>query len=205
MICRCLCKTDCDSHVVFACTFYEQWILPCTGCVGLLRPALPCAAGLAGAWIGLTVQHCGNHGAMSTSPAVNKAMGLTDDLIGGSSLMWRYHHQASIHTCTYVLQCFQQAVTEGSNCGSKRKALRMCKQPCGVMLATSAAGMLNAVELGSCRHASLQGPLLFYAFSCTWAVYQAPERFYFSGTNSNQTGARLLGQTLSEVHTCDYM
>ena len=52
-------------------------------------------AGLAGAWIGLTVQHCGNHGAMSTSPAVNKAMGLTDDLIGGSSLMWRYHHQAS--------------------------------------------------------------------------------------------------------------
>lgn len=50
-------------------------------------------SGLAGAWIGLTVQHCGNHGAMSTSPLVNKAMGLTDDLIGGSSLMWRYHHQ----------------------------------------------------------------------------------------------------------------
>ncbi|KAL0020669.1 hypothetical protein WJX79_006881 [Trebouxia sp. C0005] len=53
--------------------------------------------GLAGAWIGLTVQHCGNHGAMSTSPVVNKAMGLTDDLIGGSSLMWRYHHQVSHH------------------------------------------------------------------------------------------------------------
>lgn len=33
---------------------------------------------------------------MSTSPAVNKALGLTDDLIGGSSLMWRYHHQANI-------------------------------------------------------------------------------------------------------------
>ena len=54
------------------------------------------AVGLAGAWVGLTVQHCGNHGAMSTSPVVNKAMGLTDDLIGGSSLMWRYHHQVTI-------------------------------------------------------------------------------------------------------------
>jgi len=53
--------------------------------------------GLAGAWIGLTVQHCGNHGAMSTSPAANLALGLTDDLIGGSSLCWRYHHQVSHH------------------------------------------------------------------------------------------------------------
>jgi hypothetical protein len=44
--------------------------------------------GLAGAWIGLTIQHCGNHGAMSTNTWVNNAMGLTDDLIGGSSLMW---------------------------------------------------------------------------------------------------------------------
>ena len=39
------------------------------------------------------MQHCGNHGAMSTKAWVNKAMGLCDDLIGGSSLMWRYHHQ----------------------------------------------------------------------------------------------------------------
>ncbi len=50
--------------------------------------------GLAGAWIGLTIQHCGNHGAMSTNQYVNNALGMTDDLIGGSSLMWRYHHQA---------------------------------------------------------------------------------------------------------------
>eukprot|EP00199_Chlamydomonas_sp_CCMP681_P000966 CAMPEP_0119102420 /NCGR_PEP_ID=MMETSP1180-20130426/1176_1 /TAXON_ID=3052 ORGANISM="Chlamydomonas cf sp, Strain CCMP681" /NCGR_SAMPLE_ID=MMETSP1180 /ASSEMBLY_ACC=CAM_ASM_000741 /LENGTH=516 /DNA_ID=CAMNT_0007086713 /DNA_START=15 /DNA_END=1565 /DNA_ORIENTATION=+ len=53
--------------------------------------------GLAGAWIGLTIQHCGNHGAMSTKPWVNNLMGLTDDLTGGSSLMWRYHHQVSHH------------------------------------------------------------------------------------------------------------
>jgi fatty acid desaturase (delta-4 desaturase) len=53
--------------------------------------------GVAGAWIGLTIQHCGNHGAMSTKPWVNNLMGWGMDLIGGSSLMWRYHHQVSHH------------------------------------------------------------------------------------------------------------
>ena len=56
--------------------------------------------GLAGAWIGVTVQHCGNHGAMSTSPLANWLLGFTDDLIGGSSLVWRYHHQVSHHVHT---------------------------------------------------------------------------------------------------------
>lgn len=55
--------------------------------------------GLGGAWIGLTVQHCGNHGAMSNSTLVNNLMGLCDDLVGGSSLMWRYHHQVSTGLC----------------------------------------------------------------------------------------------------------
>ena len=53
--------------------------------------------GLGGAWLGLTVQHCGNHGAMSTKVWVNKFLGLMDDVSGGSSLMWRYHHQVSHH------------------------------------------------------------------------------------------------------------
>ena len=60
---------------------------------------LPPLPGLAGAWIGLTVQHCGNHGAMSTSPAINGLLGLTNDLVGGSSLMWRYHHQVRWGVC----------------------------------------------------------------------------------------------------------
>ncbi len=59
------------------------------------NPLTGFALGLAGAWIGLTIQHCGNHGAMSTNPLINNALGMTDDLIGGSSLMWRYHHQVS--------------------------------------------------------------------------------------------------------------
>lgn len=63
--------------------------------------------GLGGAWIGLTVQHCGNHGAMSTNPNVNLFMGLTNDVMGGSSLMWRYHHQVSHH-----IQCNDDALDE---------------------------------------------------------------------------------------------
>ncbi|KAL6756900.1 fatty acyl delta4 desaturase [Haematococcus lacustris] len=61
------------------------------------NPVTGMLLGLAGAWIGLTIQHCGNHGAMSTKAWVNNLMGLTDDLTGGSSLMWRYHHQVSHH------------------------------------------------------------------------------------------------------------
>jgi fatty acid desaturase (delta-4 desaturase) len=34
---------------------------------------------------------------MSTKAWVNQALGMCDDLIGGSSLMWRYHHQALTH------------------------------------------------------------------------------------------------------------
>mmetsp|Transcript_11219 Transcript_11219/g.24171 ORF Transcript_11219/g.24171 Transcript_11219/m.24171 type:complete len:511 (+) Transcript_11219:159-1691(+) len=71
------------------------------------NPATAFLLGLAGAWIGLTIQHCGNHGAMSTNPIVNNALGLTDDLIGGSSLMWRYHHQVSHH-----IHCNDEALDE---------------------------------------------------------------------------------------------
>ncbi|MEW5311629.1 MAG: hypothetical protein WDW38_003328 [Sanguina aurantia] len=63
--------------------------------------------GLAGAWIGLTIQHCGNHGAMSTNPIINNLMGLTNDVAGGSSLMWRYHHQVSHH-----IHCNDEAFDE---------------------------------------------------------------------------------------------
>ena len=43
----------------------------------------------------------GNHGAMSTSPLPNVLLGMCNDLIGGSSLTWRYHHQvpACVASC----------------------------------------------------------------------------------------------------------
>lgn len=74
-------------------------VLPLNGRLTISLPITcrPPSPGLGGAWVGLTVQHCGNHGAMSTNAAVNGLMGLTSDLVGGSSLMWRYHHQVSHH------------------------------------------------------------------------------------------------------------
>ncbi|GIL65912.1 hypothetical protein Vafri_19551 [Volvox africanus] len=71
------------------------------------NPLTGALLGLGGAWIGLTIQHCGNHGAMSTNPIVNNLLGLTNDLAGGSSLMWRYHHQVSHH-----IHCNDDALDE---------------------------------------------------------------------------------------------
>jgi fatty acid desaturase (delta-4 desaturase) len=84
----------------YAVAAYALYSYACNPLTGFLL-------GLAGAWIGLTIQHCGNHGAMSTKTWVNKALGLTDDLIGGSSLMWRYHHQVSHH-----IHCNDDALDE---------------------------------------------------------------------------------------------
>ena len=122
----------------------------------LPKHAFLCAAGLAGAWIGLTIQHCGNHGAMSTSPAVNKAMGLTDDLIGGSSLMWRYHHQASVCIYTCLHSAFSMLPPECSQFGSKPN-----HTACAHCSVVSFAAMLATfqwlhVVFGDFKHLSLQ-------------------------------------------------
>jgi len=56
--------------------------------------------GLCATWIGLAVQHTSNHGALGAWPKVNFWLGMTDDLIGGSSLVWRYHHNVNHHLYT---------------------------------------------------------------------------------------------------------
>jgi len=57
-------------------------------------------AGFCATWIGLAVQHTANHGALAGWPRVGYWLGMTDDLIGGSSLVWRYHHNVSHHLYT---------------------------------------------------------------------------------------------------------
>lgn len=57
-------------------------------------------AGLCATWIGLAVQHTSNHGALCEWPRMSFWLGMTDDLIGGSSLVWRYHHNVSHHLYT---------------------------------------------------------------------------------------------------------
>jgi linoleoyl-CoA desaturase len=54
--------------------------------------------GLATGAIGFNVQHDGSHQAYSERPWVNKLMGLTLELIGGSSYLWHWKHVVYHHT-----------------------------------------------------------------------------------------------------------
>ena len=56
--------------------------------------------GLVGAHIGMTLNHCANHGGLTKYPTVNFWFGFVNDLIGGSSLIWSYHHHVSHHIHT---------------------------------------------------------------------------------------------------------
>jgi len=50
------------------------------------------------AWIGVGVQHTANHGGLMHNPKVGYVLGLLNDIAtGGSSIVWRYHHQVSHH------------------------------------------------------------------------------------------------------------
>jgi len=49
-------------------------------------------------WIGTGVQHTANHGGLATNPTLGYILGLLDDFaVGGSSIVWRYHHQVGHH------------------------------------------------------------------------------------------------------------
>ncbi len=58
--------------------------------------------GLAAAGIGFTIMHDANHRAFSKTPWVNQVMGLSLDLVGGSSYVWSAKHLAhhSYTNCT---------------------------------------------------------------------------------------------------------
>ncbi len=68
----------------------------------LLAVALTASLALATAGIGFSVMHDANHGAYSSSPRVNRAMGFTLDLVGASSYVWRFKHNVHHHTYTNV-------------------------------------------------------------------------------------------------------
>ncbi|RNF26568.1 putative delta-4 fatty acid desaturase [Trypanosoma conorhini] len=55
---------------------------------------------LAMAMLGLNVQHDANHGALSVNPVINRVFGLTQDLLGGSSISWIIHHDFIHHIYT---------------------------------------------------------------------------------------------------------
>jgi len=54
--------------------------------------------GFALCWIGTGVQHTANHGGAAKNTTLEYLLGLLDDLgPGGSSVVWRYHHQVAHH------------------------------------------------------------------------------------------------------------
>jgi linoleoyl-CoA desaturase len=55
---------------------------------------------LAWAGIGFAVQHDANHGAYSSNRVVNRLLGMTLDVLGGSSYIWHWKHNISHHTYT---------------------------------------------------------------------------------------------------------
>lgn len=54
-------------------------------------------AGIFAAAIGLNIQHDANHGAVSRNGKINRALGLTQDLIGGSAMNWMISHDVIHH------------------------------------------------------------------------------------------------------------
>ena len=52
--------------------------------------------------IGFNIMHDGNHGSYSKSKRLNRLMGFTIDLIGGSHLLWRQKHNILHHTYTNI-------------------------------------------------------------------------------------------------------
>jgi fatty acid desaturase (delta-4 desaturase) len=58
---------------------------------------LSIASGTVAAFIGLNIQHDANHGSVSRDPKVNRVLGLSQDLIGGSALAWMINHDTIHH------------------------------------------------------------------------------------------------------------
>ncbi|HEX9892291.1 MAG TPA: acyl-CoA desaturase [Gemmatimonadales bacterium] len=58
--------------------------------------------GLGMAGIGFSVAHDALHGAYSDKPLVNRALGFTMDLIGGSGYLWKITHNIIHHTYTNI-------------------------------------------------------------------------------------------------------
>ncbi len=63
---------------------------------------LTISIGLAMAGIGFGVMHDANHGSLSSNARVNRVLGLTMELLGGSSHLWRQKHNVLHHGFTNV-------------------------------------------------------------------------------------------------------
>jgi linoleoyl-CoA desaturase len=72
------------------------------GASAWLAVALTLSLALATAAIGFSIMHDANHGAYFRSRRLNRAAGLTLDLIGASSYLWHFKHNVHHHTYANV-------------------------------------------------------------------------------------------------------
>ncbi len=63
--------------------------------------------------VGFNIQHDANHGSYSQSKKLNKLLGFTLDLIGGSSWVWQIKHNILHHTYTNLLELDSDINTNG--------------------------------------------------------------------------------------------
>lgn len=66
------------------------------------RVLLSMSLGFAMAGVGFGVMHDANHGSYSHRPRVNRVLGFTLDVLGGSSYYWKQRHNVLHHTYTNV-------------------------------------------------------------------------------------------------------
>lgn len=84
--------------------FWGSWAALVFGGLGFAADlAFAASLALAAAAIGFNIQHDANHGSASASPLVNRLLGCTLDMIGGSSWVWRFKHNVFHHSfCNIV-------------------------------------------------------------------------------------------------------
>lgn len=82
---------------------FVPYALVLSGALPLWAMWLCCfVMGSAVAGFGLGVMHDAMHGAYSSSPRVNRALGFILDLVGGSSYLWQLRHNRMHHTYTNI-------------------------------------------------------------------------------------------------------
>ena len=80
-------------------TYSLLLFVPIPGFVSIL---LCISFGLNLAAIGFNVMHDGNHGSFSSRKSVNKIMGLTLNVMGGSDFLWKVKHNYNHHSFTNI-------------------------------------------------------------------------------------------------------
>lgn len=84
-------------------TLASYWVLVVASTALVVRAASAVVMVAAVTAVATSIMHDANHGAFSRSRRVNRLMGYSLDLLGGSSWMWRHRHNIQHHASTNVV------------------------------------------------------------------------------------------------------